>query len=383
MFIQADYSLPSMQDDELDPSLEYHADRSLLFSSSVENSSSSSRPSSVEGTKEFAKPAKDHTPSIIHLKEHEQKEATKAEFPPVQVTELTIAVRPEEVEPEATHPTDCKNAALESSEAASAAAVPPTEDQLPPTVGKEEHVTETPSIVNVRAEAVEKPAEAHPPSPVQEDEEYEDPGPLPVRQRIKRFSEPSKPVSPGNPVFSVGLLARHPQSYPQLSQLEEKEEGEERRDRVAAAVGWIDKELRKVGKLCVVTVAKKLTHEHIRCLPNLLDCLHTVQTSPREEPDLPAGNEARLIMFPLLLQLIAEIQRLGCENEAGQTEVKFGLLFEETANTFEALSGILRTAKKHKVRVEPTLCENINLSYTSHAITGGELLWRATVPGGQ
>ena len=60
-------------------------------------------------------------------------------------------------------------------------------------------------------------------------------------------------------------------------------------------------------------------------------------------------------MLPLLLQLIAEIQRLGSENEAGQSEVKFGLLFEETANTFEALSGILRTAKKHKVRLEPTL----------------------------
>ena len=41
--------------------------------------------------------------------------------------------------------------------------------------------------------------------------------------------------------------------------------------------------------------------------------------------------------------------RLGRKNENDQWEVEFGILFEETVNEFEALSGILKTAKKHKV----------------------------------
>lgn len=52
-------------------------------------------------------------------------------------------------------------------------------------------------------------------------------------------------------------------------------------------------------------------------------------------------------------QLISEIKRLGRQNEQGQWKVEFGPLFEETANLFEALSGILKTAKKHKV---PCVC---------------------------
>ena len=51
----------------------------------------------------------------------------------------------------------------------------------------------------------------------------------------------------------------------------------------------------------------------------------------------------------LFVQLVHEIIRLGEKNASGLWEVKFGVLFEETANLFEALSGILKTAKKHKV----------------------------------
>ena len=44
------------------------------------------------------------------------------------------------------------------------------------------------------------------------------------------------------------------------------------------------------------------------------------------------------------------MKRLGTLNEQGQTQVKFGYLFDETANTFEALSGTLTTARKLKVQ---------------------------------
>lgn len=48
-------------------------------------------------------------------------------------------------------------------------------------------------------------------------------------------------------------------------------------------------------------------------------------------------------------KVIAVIQDLGKKNVQGQYEVKFGHLFEQTANMFEALSGTLKTAKKQKV----------------------------------
>ena len=231
---------PLMQDDD-ESTMGYHTNRPLAHSTSVKNSSNAqpskppsgpepSQPPSVEGTQEAAE---DSPPSILHLKEHKQKEVTKAEMPQVQVTELTIKVRSEEAIP----PTDSDNSTSESSEPF--AATPATKNQPPPTAGKGEHSAEA-----LGTQAVEKPGKAHPPSPAEEDEE---PGPLPVRQRLKRFSEPSKPVAPGNPAFSVMPLARHPQSYPQLPRLAEKGEGEAgREDRVAAAVGWVDKELRKV-----------------------------------------------------------------------------------------------------------------------------------------
>ena len=44
------------------------------------------------------------------------------------------------------------------------------------------------------------------------------------------------------------------------------------------------------------------------------------------------------------------MKRLGTLNEQGQPQVKFGYLFDETANTFEALSGTLTTARKLKVQ---------------------------------
>nr|XP_061843150.1 costars family protein ABRACL-like [Nerophis lumbriciformis] len=49
--------------------------------------------------------------------------------------------------------------------------------------------------------------------------------------------------------------------------------------------------------------------------------------------------------------LVQEIERLGNKNAAGQTSVKFGVLFNDDrcANIFEALVGTLRAAKKRKV----------------------------------
>jgi hypothetical protein len=48
-------------------------------------------------------------------------------------------------------------------------------------------------------------------------------------------------------------------------------------------------------------------------------------------------------------KLIAQIQRLGAVGPDGKLQIKYGPLFDETTNIFEALSGTLKTAKKYKV----------------------------------
>lgn len=50
-------------------------------------------------------------------------------------------------------------------------------------------------------------------------------------------------------------------------------------------------------------------------------------------------------------QLVAAIKRLGTPNAAGKCSVKYGKLFddEEVTNTFEALLGTLRAAKKRNI----------------------------------
>jgi len=48
-------------------------------------------------------------------------------------------------------------------------------------------------------------------------------------------------------------------------------------------------------------------------------------------------------------QLIDEIKQRGYENSHGQFCITFGQLFEETANIFDALVGIIKTAKKYHV----------------------------------
>ena len=51
----------------------------------------------------------------------------------------------------------------------------------------------------------------------------------------------------------------------------------------------------------------------------------------------------------MVRQLIDEIKKRGTTNASGQPVVTFGVLFEETANIFDALVGILKTAKKYFV----------------------------------
>ena len=81
------------------------------------------------------------------------------------------------------------------------------------------------------------------------EEEEENPGPLNMKQQKKRFSEPSHSFAPPTRVWS---MVRQQRSYPLLGKLEDelgREESGERVDRVAAAVEWVDKELRKVSEL--------------------------------------------------------------------------------------------------------------------------------------
>jgi Costars len=49
--------------------------------------------------------------------------------------------------------------------------------------------------------------------------------------------------------------------------------------------------------------------------------------------------------------LVAAIKRLGTQNSLGQYTVKYGKLFDddEVSNTFEALLGTLRAAKKRNI----------------------------------
>jgi hypothetical protein len=64
-------------------------------------------------------------------------------------------------------------------------------------------------------------------------------------------------------------------------------------------------------------------------------------------------------------QMIHEITTRGSSNAAGQIEITFGKLFEETADIFDALVGILKTSRKYQV--------------VNYASDGGAL-WQGTVP---
>jgi len=49
------------------------------------------------------------------------------------------------------------------------------------------------------------------------------------------------------------------------------------------------------------------------------------------------------------IQILKEaIQQYGTANADGQSSVSYGILFDKTANTLEALNGTLRSAKRQK-----------------------------------
>ena len=47
--------------------------------------------------------------------------------------------------------------------------------------------------------------------------------------------------------------------------------------------------------------------------------------------------------------LIEQIQTLGSPNGDGRKSVKYGVLFDKTADIFETLMGTLKAAKKRKI----------------------------------
>eukprot|EP00039_Didymoeca_costata_P021301 m.344108 g.344108 ORF g.344108 m.344108 type:complete len:874 (+) comp23844_c0_seq1:173-2794(+) len=63
----------------------------------------------------------------------------------------------------------------------------------------------------------------------------------------------------------------------------------------------------------------------------------------------PRAVDAAKWTDKVVRELITEIQKRGTKNDAGQHWITFGKLFDETANIFDALVGILKTAKKYKV----------------------------------
>ena len=70
-------------------------------------------------------------------------------------------------------------------------------------------------------------------------------------------------------------------------------------------------------------------------------------------PDSPKADrraiEAAAWTDKEIRKLISEIKQRGVPNDNGQQTIKFGQLFDETADIFEALSGTCKTAKKYKV----------------------------------
>lgn len=99
------------------------------------------------------------------------------------------------------------------------------------------------------------------------------------------------------------------------------------------------------------------------------DAPKTAPTSPKRKPGavtvaeidagLPPGDlyeelderavDAARWTDKVVVQLIGEIQNRGTKNANGQYEITFGKLFDETANIFDALVGIIKTAKKYHV----------------------------------
>jgi len=63
----------------------------------------------------------------------------------------------------------------------------------------------------------------------------------------------------------------------------------------------------------------------------------------------PRAIEAARWTDKSIRRLIEEIKKYGAMSAAGQVEVTFGTLFEETANIFDALVGIIKMAKKYGV----------------------------------
>lgn len=68
--------------------------------------------------------------------------------------------------------------------------------------------------------------------------------------------------------------------------------------------------------------------------------------------------------------LIDPFEDRGQANEQGQTEIAFGILFDETGNIFDALSGICKTAKKYKVVSIQIL---MYITYTQNFSTGSDV----------
>ncbi|KAL5476302.1 hypothetical protein EMCRGX_G026228 [Ephydatia muelleri] len=71
-----------------------------------------------------------------------------------------------------------------------------------------------------------------------------------------------------------------------------------------------------------------------------------------EEEEAPSGDRVMAAVQWVdkeLKKLVDEIMALGKPNSEGLFTVKFGVLFENTVDKFEALSGVLKTAKKHKL----------------------------------
>lgn len=83
------------------------------------------------------------------------------------------------------------------------------------------------------------------------------------------------------------------------------------------------------------------------------------------------------ITLHLVLQLIQQVKLHGKVGDEGKTQVMYGVLFEETDNIFEALSGLLITAKKHKVRAAVNVYQTIEaVNVSLFGSTLGNLLLR-------
>ena len=132
------------------------------------------------------------------------------------------------------------------------------------------------------------------------------------------------------------------------------DEFEELDPKAVEAAKWVDKQIRMLIEEIKTCVRSEWENDKKKGRRNVsIDSRAIVLSkSPFFLPHISFSHLTFLyFLFSLFLSLLSPFCCLVRRGKvvSGAPQVTFGCLFEETANTFDALSGILKTAKKYKV----------------------------------